>query len=112
MSWFKGLILSILPGVLPCTAAFEQVTITKSGDDSCFDQTIATRVNHVDPTTRFKIVMAQEMSSESIDPGMQKFPVALGQSAVAAIKGLNVSARGMDLPSEHNLHSGLDGLGQ
>jgi hypothetical protein len=93
MSWFKGLIPSILPGALPCTAAFGQVTIIKSGDDTCFDQTIATLVNHV-------------------DPGMQKFPVALGQSAVAAIKGLNVSALEMNFASEHNLHSGLDGLGQ
>jgi putative ABC transport system substrate-binding protein len=92
MSWFKGLILSILLGPLPCMAAFEQVTIVKSGDNTYFDQTIATLVKHVDPTTRFKIVMAQEVNSDSIDPGIQNLLVALGQSAVEAIKGLNASA--------------------
>ena len=89
MSLFKGLILSILLGPLPCMAAFEQITIVKSGDNSYFDQTIVTLVNHVDPTTRFKIVMAQELNSDSIDPGRKNLLVALGQSAVEAIKGLN-----------------------
>ena len=89
MRWFKGLILSILLGPLPCMAAFEQITIVKSGDNSYFDQTIATLVNHVDPTMRFRIVMAQELNSDSIDPGMQNLLVALGQSAVEAIKGFD-----------------------
>ena len=96
MSWFKGLILSILLGPLPCMAAFEQITIVKSGDNSYFDQTIATLVNHVDPTTRFKIVMAQELNSDSIDPGTQNLLVALGQSAVEAIKGFNVGANSIN----------------
>jgi len=77
-------------------AAFEQITIVKSGDNSYFDQTIATLVNHVDPTTRFKIVMAQELNSDSIDPGTQNLLVALGQSAVEAIKGFNVGANSIN----------------
>ena len=96
MSWFKGLILSILLGPLPCMAAFEQITIVKSGDNTYFDQTIATLVNHVDPTTRFKIVMAQELNSDSIDPGMQNLLVALGQSAVEAINGINAGANSIN----------------
>jgi len=77
-------------------AAFEQITIVKSGDNSYFDQTIATLVNHVDPTTRFKIVMAQELNSDSIDPGTQNLLVALGQSAVEAIKGFNAGANSIN----------------
>jgi len=77
-------------------AAFEQITIVKSGDNTYFDQTIATLVNHVDPTTRFKIVMAQEVNSDSIDPGRQNLLVALGQSAVVAIKGLNGRANSIN----------------
>ena len=96
MHWFKGLILSILLSPLPCMAAFEQITIVKSGDNSYFDQTIATLVNHVDPTTRFKIVMAQELNSASIDPGMQNLLVALGQSAVEAIKGFDGRANSIN----------------
>jgi len=96
MSWFKGLILGILLGPLPCMAAFEQITIVKSGDNTYFDQTIATLVNHVDPSMRFKIVMAQEVNSDSIDPGRQNLLVALGQSAVEAIKGLNSRANSIN----------------
>jgi hypothetical protein len=110
MSWFKGLILSILLGPLPCMAAFEQITIVKSGDNTYFDQTIATLVNHVDPTTRFKIVMAQELNSDSIDPGMQNLLVALGQSAVEAINGINAGAYSINayLTFEQYSNLGID----
>jgi len=108
MGWFKGLILSILLAPLPCMAVFEQITIVKSGDNTYFDQTIAALVNHVDPTTRFKIVMAQEVNSDSIGPGMQNLLVALGQSAVEAIKGLNGSANSINAYLTHEQYNNLE----
>jgi ABC-type uncharacterized transport system substrate-binding protein len=96
MGWFKGFTLGSLLVLLPGIAASAQITgqivIVKSSDNTNFDQSIATLVNHLDPATRFKQVMAQELNKDSIDPHSQNLLVALGQSAVEAINRLDTGA--------------------
>ena len=98
--WVKGLTLGILLLSLPClgmSAQFaEQIVVVKSSDNTYFDQTIATLANHVDPATRFKLVMAQELNHDSIDLHPRNLLVALGLSAVEAINRLNTEANSIN----------------
>jgi putative ABC transport system substrate-binding protein len=96
MGWFKGFTLSsllvLLPGIVASAQVTGQIVIVKSSDNSYFDQTIAILANHVDPATRIKQVMAQELSKDWINPHSQNLLVALGQSAVEAINRLDTGA--------------------
>jgi ABC-type uncharacterized transport system substrate-binding protein len=112
MRWLKGLTLGILLLSLPCIAASAQVTgqiiIVKSSDNSYFDETIATLVNHVDPASRIKLVMAQELGNESIDLQPQNLLVALGRSAVETINRLNTRANSINAYLTLEQYNSLD----
>jgi len=112
MRWLKGFTLGILLLSLPCMAASAQVTgqiiIVKSSDNSYFDETIATLVNHVDPASRIKLVMAQELGNESIDLQPQNLLVALGRSAVETINRLTTRANSINAYLTLEQYNSLD----
>ncbi len=91
-SWIKGLILSTLLLSLTSTAAsrqaISQVIIVKGSDNTYFDQTVTTLLKHVDQAERFKIVLANELDSQSPYQGRDKLFVSLGQAAVEAVNKL------------------------
>jgi ABC-type uncharacterized transport system substrate-binding protein len=110
--WSKGLALGILLVSLPCITASAQITgqiiVVKSSDNTYFDQTIATLLNHVDPATRFKLVMAQELSHDSIDLHPQNLLIALGQFAVEKINRLNTGASSINAYLTLEQYNSLD----
>jgi ABC-type uncharacterized transport system substrate-binding protein len=112
MRCLKGLILGILLVSLPWIAASAQVTgqiiVVKSSDNSYFDETIATLVNHVDPASRIKLVMAQELGNDSIDLHPQNLLVALGQSAVETINRLDTGASSINAYLTFEQYNSLD----
>jgi ABC-type uncharacterized transport system substrate-binding protein len=112
MRCLKGLTLGILLVSLPGIAASAQFTgqiiIVKSSDNSYFDETIATLVNHVDPASHIKLVMAQELDNDSIDLHPQNLLVALGQSAVETINRLNTGASSINAYLTLEQYNSLD----
>ncbi len=93
--WINGLLCGILL-LLPGTAIGQQsdarVIIVKSSDNAYFNQTIETLINHVDPATKFRIVMAKDLVDGREDAKPGGMFVALGQSAVQAVNALDGSA--------------------
>ena len=112
MRCLKRFALGILLVSLPCIAASAQVTgqviVVKSSDNSYFDETIATLVNHVDPASRIKLVMAREFGNDSIDLHPQNLLVALGQSAVEAINRLDTGASSINAYLTLEQYNSLD----
>jgi len=78
----------LLPGMVAAQQASTQIIIVKSSDNSYFNQSIETLIHHVDQATEFKVVMAQELAEQQLNPGQKSIYVALGQAAVEAIKKL------------------------
>lgn len=95
---FKRLILSLL--LLSVTdVAWSQssrVTIVTSSDNSYFDETIATLINHVDRSTQFEVVSLQDvhLDSDTLAPG--DLFIALGQAAVKVVNRLNTQTNSIN----------------
>ncbi len=89
----SGLILSVLLLAITSVGASQQVPnrviIVKSSDNTHFDQTIATLINHVDQSIRFKVVGPQDINLNSNTQVSGDLFVALGPSAVKAVNQLN-----------------------
>lgn len=112
MRCLKELTLGILLVSLPWITASAQVTgqiiVVKSSDNSYFDETIATLANHIDPASRIKSIMAQELGHGSIVLHPHNLLVALGQSAVEAINRLNTGASSINAYLTLEQYNSLD----
>ncbi|UCH41323.1 MAG: hypothetical protein JSU67_06525 [Gammaproteobacteria bacterium] len=83
-----GLML-LLAGLTTAASAASQIVIVKSSDNAYFNQSIETLINHVDPLTRFKTVMAEDLTRELEDNENNSFFVTLGQAAAQAVNRLD-----------------------
>ncbi len=91
-SWYKGLlggILLLLPGMAAAQQAASQVVIVKSSDNAYFNQSIETLINHVDQTTRFNVIMVEDLAERIASGDNGNIYVTLGQSAAEAVNRLD-----------------------
>ncbi len=93
MPFKGGLILSLLFLAITSVGASQQVSnrviIVKSSDNTYFDQTIATLINHVDQSIRFKVVRPPDVNPDSNAQVSGDLFIALGPSAAKAVNRLN-----------------------
>lgn len=93
---FKGTILSALialfGAVIASPPASGQVVIVKGSNNTYFDQTIQTLMNHVDPATRFTVIEAQQLTAGVANADQRNLFVALGRAAVEAIDRIDPEA--------------------
>lgn len=91
-SWYKGIVCGlVLLATNPASAqqAIGQIIIVKSSDNNYFNQSIETLVNQVGRSTKFKVVMPQDLDTVVETGDEQQIFVALGQSAAEAVSRLD-----------------------
>ena len=108
--WYKGLFCALpllLPGLATTAFAADQVIIVKSSDNSYFNHSIETLINHVDEAVRFKTLMAKDLPQSFENGDNNRIFVTLGAPAAEAVGRMD---SGLDSFGAYLTHEQFDRL--
>jgi len=83
--WRQGLLIVLLAVSFAGRASGPDIIIVKSSENSYFNETIETLINHVDREARFRVVEVHALDAFAAEPGHEQYFVALGFAAAQAV---------------------------
>ena len=83
--WTRNLLPVLLLFSATSPAAAPDIVIVKSSDNSYFNETIETLINHVDQEARFRVVGSDDLESLDNDAAHDRYYIALGFAATEAV---------------------------